>query len=31
VSAPARPRRLGAALTRLHGVLDELDAAVRPA
>jgi predicted acylesterase/phospholipase RssA len=29
VSAPVRPRRLGAALTRLHAVLDDLDGAVR--
>jgi predicted acylesterase/phospholipase RssA len=31
LKAPVRPRRLGAALARLHGVLDDLDAAVRPA
>lgn len=31
VAAPVRQRRLGATLTRLHAVLDELDAAVRPA
>jgi NTE family protein len=31
VAAPVRPRRLGTALTRLHEVLDDLDAAVRPA
>jgi hypothetical protein len=31
VSAPAPPRRLGATLTRLDGVLDELDAVLRPA
>ena len=31
VNARARPKRLGATLTRLHAVLDELDAAVRPA
>jgi hypothetical protein len=29
VSAPVRPRRLGAALGRLHKVLDDLDATVR--
>jgi predicted acylesterase/phospholipase RssA len=31
LSAPVRPKRLGAALGRLDAVLDDLDAAVRPA